>query len=277
MVRDEDDVIESVIRHMAKNVDAIVVADNMSTDLTRDILQVTQAVLGIPITILDDTEVGYTQSAKMTRLAGIAREQHNADWIVPFDADEIWYSPQERIADFLEARPANEMVVPANLYDHVCTGLDDPSVKDPVRRLEWRRDYSAPLPKVACRWRKDMVIGMGNHDVAYRDNVGTSEHRMAIRHFPYRSPEQIVRKVRNGAEAYAATKLPAHFGAHWRQWGAILNNQGPDAIIDLFHKWYWREHPGDSLDIDGELQPPLMRDPAPVFPTKPEEHEQHQD
>jgi hypothetical protein len=264
MVRDEDDVIESTLRHMATQVDYMLVANNRSVDGTEEtILALIDE--GLPIAFTQDDEVGYMQSEKMTRLAHLANDWIGADWIVPFDADEIWYSPWETVGFMLTHQDDGVDIVKANLFDHVCTALDDPDELDPVERIRWRRDYCAPLPKVACRYSSNLVIGMGNHE-AWNDqrkvHVGTQ--KLAIRHFPYRSVEQLIRKIRNGAEAYAATDLPENYGAHWRQWGVILDRDGPDAIEALFRKWYWREHPGVKMTIEGEVAPPLKFDPAPV-------------
>ena len=262
MVRDEADIISTVLRHMASQVDALVIADNRSVDGTADILQDARRSLGIPIKVVVDDDVGYQQSTKMTALAHRAHEEFLAEWVVPFDADEIWVAPEGNLSEFLEDRSDDENVVTADLYDHVATGHDDLNEVDPVKRIEWRRSYANPLPKVAARWDPRLVIGMGNHDI----RLGSSELHfgspLAIRHFPYRSPEQIVRKVRNGAEAYAATTLPEHYGAHWRQWGQILNEQGEEAIVELFRKWYWQRHPGQELTIEGETQPALIKSPA---------------
>ena len=263
MVRDEADIIEIVIRHMATQVDALVVADNRSVDGTSDILHDLISELPIPMRVITDDEVGYQQSRKMTALAVEAHEQFGAGWIVPFDADEIWYAPNGSISNHLASQPPTVNVVAANLFDHVASGLDDLEERNPVGRINWRRDYAAALPKVAARWHPSLKIGMGNHDVSFKQFAyNESPGRMAIRHFPYRSPEQIVRKIRNGAEAYAATDLPEHYGAHWRGWGAILESQGEDAIVELFRKWHWRENPSVRIRIDDETSGPLRFDPA---------------
>jgi glycosyltransferase involved in cell wall biosynthesis len=261
MVRDEEDVIETVLRHMATQVDEIIVADNRSVDGTAKIIDRLMSD-GLPIMYQFDPEVGYMQSEKTTRLAHVAGQELGATWIVPFDADEIWYSSWGRLGDFLRSMKGVD-IVQANLFDHVCTALDDPDEPDPVKRIGWRRDYCAPLPKVACRYDPNLIIGMGNHE-AWNDRRGlrTAQHKVAIRHFPYRSVDQIIRKIRNGAEAYAATDLPADYGAHWRQWGVILERDGEEAIAELFRKWYWREHPGVKISIDGEISMPLKFDPA---------------
>lgn len=264
MVRDEEDVIGATLRHMATQVDALLVADNRSTDRTAAILEIVAGEAKIPVEVIADREVGYMQSEKMTRLAHRSKEMFDADWIVPFDADEIWYSPWGTVAEFLEALPSGD-IVKANLYDHVCTGYDDPNETDPIARIQWRRSYAVPLQKVACRYAPDLIIGMGNHEAWYVSGPAEPAiQRLAIRHFPYRSPEQVVRKVRNGAEAYAATNLPDNYGAHWRQWGAILEHHGEAAIHDLFHKWYYRTEPDQHIVLDNESQGPLVCDPAPV-------------
>ena len=261
MVRDEADIIEHVIRHMATQVDAIIVADNLSTDGTDYILHDLIRDVPVPLQVYADDVVAYEQSKKMTALANMAHDQFGANWIVPFDADEIWYAPGQTIKQFL-SQVRNTATVECNLYDHVASAFDDDLQANPIARIQWRREYAAPLPKVACRWHPSMQIGMGNHDVAYKNQQAPWRQRMAIRHFPYRSPEQVIRKIRNGAQAYAATDLPDHYGAHWRGWGQILDLHGPGAIEELFRKWHWRENPDSVLIIDGEQQPPLRFDPA---------------
>jgi hypothetical protein len=246
---------------MATQVDWMIVADNRSVDGTHDIL--CRLADELPLVVQFDPEVGYMQSEKMTRLAHVAGKLFDADWIVPFDADEIWYSSWGRLGDFLEAQPDDVDIVEANLFDHVATAFDDPNEPDPVKRIRWRRDHCAELPKVACRYSPNLVIGMGNHEAWYTDHAPrTGVQRLAVRHFPYRSAAQVIRKIRNGAEAYAATDLDPKYGAHWRQWGQFLERDGEEAIEALFRKWHWRDSPDIKISIDGEISMPLRLDPA---------------
>jgi len=261
MVRDEADIIEHTLWHMATQVDFLYVSDNRSVDGTSDILEDLRRKLPVPLTIQRDETVAYEQSKKMTALAQWATFETRCDWIVPFDADEIWYSQNGSISRFLDGFH-NMHIVEASLFDHVATSLDQPTDTNPVSRMMWRRGFAAPLPKVAVRSHSSLRIGMGNHDASYKVEARTSGHRLAIRHFPYRSPEQVVQKIRNGAEAYKASELPKHYGAHWRGWGRILDEQGEQAIVDLFHKWHWRQDPQVHIDIDGDYSPPLRFDPA---------------
>lgn len=248
MVRDEADIIDATVRHMIRQVDHVIVADNLSVDSTRDILN------SLKCEVLDDPDPAYRQSEKMSDLARYAAKTYNADWIVPFDADEWWYSPSGRIADVLEAVAPQWLVASAVLYDHVATGKDK-DYEDPVDRIRWRRICPGAMPKVACRWREDLVIEQGNHSARYEGGATILPGQLVVRHFPYRSAEQFVRKARNGAQAYAASDLPPDIGAHWRQYGAIAEAHGDDACADIFRQWFWYAEP--------EQNPDLIFDPAP--------------
>lgn len=257
MVRDEADIIGTVVAHMQSQVDHVIVADNGSTDGTREILE------GLGVEIIDDPEIGYYQSRKMSALAQRAIEA-GADWIVPFDADEVWSAKGGTISEALALMPDEAHMAEAALFDHVATGAD-PEADNPVSSMPWRRTAQAPLRKVAVRALPGVVIEQGNHGAKF---PGVS-HPLAVsgwlevRHFPYRSARQFIRKAKNGAEAYAATDLPESAGGHWRGYGRILAEQGEAACASVFIKWFFRDDPTQPIEIEGERQPPLIYDPAP--------------
>lgn len=235
MVKDEADIVASTVGHLLTQVDHVIVADNGSTDGTREILA------ELDVEVIDDPDPAYYQSAKMTRLAHLAADQ-GAEWVVPADADEVWSCPVDHdIATHLRGLGPQWLVVAADLYDHVATGID-PDEVDPVKRIGWRRTEPAPLRKVACRTRSDLVIAQGNHGASYNGGA-TIRTGLQVRHFPYRSAEQFVSKARNGAAAYAATDLPFSEGQHWRQYGALLDAHGPEVLHDVFRQWFWVADP----------------------------------
>ena len=202
MVRDEADIIETAVRHhLAEGCDRVIVADNLSTDGTRTILD--RLAETLPVTVVDDPEKGYYQARKMTRLARQALEA-GADWVVPFDADEFFYSDSGRLADVLEAAPPEMGVLVCEGWDHVGEGLSP-----------WRRRDPQQFPKVVFRADPNAELAMGNHSVAHPGQVGSGPVR--YRHHQYRSLDQMARKVRQGADAYAASDLPESEGAHWRE------------------------------------------------------------
>lgn len=252
MVRDEADIITATVGHMLGQVDEVIVADNGSVDGTRDLLA------DLPVAVIDDPDPAYYQSKKMTALAHLAGEK-GATWVVPFDADEIWYSPfHDRLADLVAGLAPQWLTAGADLYDHVATAIDgdDPN---PVTRLGHRRCEPAPLRKVACRVRDDMVIEQGNHAATYTGGTTVFTDHLVVRHFPYRSPDQFVRKALNGLEAYRATDLPDDVGAHWRGYGQIIEQSGPQAGHDIFYEWFHEEDPQAAG---------LIFDPAPCRPSQ---------
>ena len=255
MCKDEADVAGGMLRHLADEVDHIIVADNGSTDGTRDILSDLRAQL--PLTVLDDPEPAYLQSRKMSYLADLAAREHGATWIVPTDFDEIWYARGGRLREVLPALPPANVAL-AQLTNHFATAID-PDETDPFRRLGWRQADPAPLAKVAFRWEPRAVIHQGNHGVTLPS--GQEElWALEIRHFPYRSAEQFVRKAVNGAAAYRATDLPPSEGAHWRAYGEIYDRLGPEGLANVFRSHFWFLSPTDSG---------LVHDPAPYCRWRP--------
>lgn len=247
MVRDEADVIAGTLRHMADEVDQLIVADNGSTDGTRDILDA--LVRELPLTVLDDPEPAYYQSRKMTVLAELAAGE-GATWIVPFDADELWYGPR-RVAQVLAESDCT--IARAALYNHLATAVDGVH-SDPFRSMVWRQREPGPLPKVAFRWQSGAVIHQGNHGVTLP--VAVAKPLLEIRHFPARSAQQFTRKGLNGAAAYKHTDLPATEGAHWRAYGQLVDAHGEGVLGDVFREHWWYLSPVDAG---------LIHDPAPYL------------
>lgn len=265
MCKDEADVIETTLRHMLTQVDAVVVSDNMSTDGTIKILERLAEEYGMDrFELWSDPETAYYQSKKMTRLAHSAHTTYGADWIVPFDADEIWYSSfAPALKDRLAALGEQWQVVQADLYDHVPTSLDNTNQTDVMRRLTWRSAGKLDLPKVACRWRSDLVIDYGNHRAFYDESGCTVSHdRFVVRHFPYRSPSQFISKIRNGYAAYQAAPELEAYGGHWKSYGQMLETQGPDVVLDnVFYRFFYDQDPANSAR---QGRRPLVDDPAPI-------------
>jgi len=239
MVRDEADIIEYTITHLlAEGVDRVIVADNLSTDETRNILDALASEY--PVTVVDDLEPGYWQSRKMTALAHMAGEQ-GADWVIPFDADELVYSPHGTLATVLAAAMAPIQWVVT--YEHVPTDDDNETEANPCRRIGHRRAAPKPFMKVAFRYDPSVRIWQGNHQV---DRPGPATRGLLeIREFQYRTLEQMARKVRNGKAAYDATTMAVTEGSHWRQMGAWDD--------DELERW-WKEYRSQ----------PVVFDPAPV-------------
>lgn len=247
MVKDEADVIEHTIKRMLREVDGIVVADNGSTDGTLEILK----AIGGEVTVLEDDEVGYYQSRKMTALARYVGHRHNAEWVIPFDADEVWFAHAGPIRDVLAGVEDDVAVIAAPVFNHYATALDDESDGNPLSRLQWREPGQLSLPKCMCRAKLRPTIAQGNHTIHFPTRVQTD--LVEVRHFPYRSPDQFVSKAVNGERAYAATDLDRSVGQHWREYGENIRDNGREAGEAWFREYFFYERPADKL----------VHDPAP--------------
>lgn len=246
MWKDEADIARSNIEHLlAESVDHLIVADNLSTDGTTEILRSYESQ-GVLTYVLDE-EVAYYQHTKMDRLAHMAGAM-GATWVLPIDADEIWIGQQGTIAESLAT--AVEDVQWVEGFYHI-PHSDDPNDTDPVKRMIHRRaGRDCPQSKVCFRYHRAAQLHMGNHNVDYpgsstsHDDPRRGRGLVAFREFQYRSFEHFVRKVRNGKKAYDASDLPESCGIHWRQLGAMTDEE-------LEAEW------------DAYLKTPTEVDPAP--------------
>lgn len=226
MVKNEADIIDSVVRHMLdQDIDRILIVDNGSTDGTYEMLK--ELSRELPISVGRDREPGYYQAHKMTALASRARRA-GAEWVVPFDADEFWFAPGTTVGAYL--RSSGVTRVQAAIHNAF------PTAENPrLSGLEGELRLDVPphlMRKVASRTSPFLWIGMGNH-TAMRSGSGL-EDRLRILHLPWRSQEQLTRKVRQGAAAYAASSLKG-VGGHWITQGA-LSDDGLQEVWDRLLK-----------------------------------------
>ena len=209
-VRNEADIIELTVRHIiSEGIDYLIIADNLSHDGTREILE--GLAQELPITVVDDLDPAHRQSEKMTALAEQA-VAGGADWIVPIDADEIWRSRNGTVRDAIEGTSSNIIVAP--VFDH----HPRPTMRGGsiIERMPWNR--TTQYAKVAYRWHPGAVITDGNHWVKSLPREPDRE-RLLIDHYPFRSWPQFRRKMRQGAAALALTDLPHKTGSVWREIG----------------------------------------------------------
>lgn len=248
--KNEPDVIEATVGRMLTQVDHVIAADG-SDDGTWELLE------RMPVTLIRDDTPTYEQPQQMTALAHRAREM-GAEWIVPFDADEVWFGLGGRLADVLMGLPNEVLIAETYLFNHVVTALDDAADGDPVSRIQWRRPEPVALRKVAVRARRDLQIHFGQHAASFDevDRPRRVADVLEVRHFPYRAAAQLIAKISVGGPPLAASGLPESTGAHWRAFHESLERDGEQALIDWFNTW--------AYSADPHNDPELVHDPCPL-------------
>lgn len=257
LVKDEADIIEATLRHLATQVDEIIVSDNGSTDGTEVILG--EIELSVPLLVSRDEEAGHYQGRKMTALAGEALRRGHT-WAICHDADEVWYSPDGRpIKEFLQGLGPEVSSVRALIWNHFPTTSDPWREQNPLKRIVWRQPAHAPAQfgKVVVKLRHGLLITEGNHG-AFTPGIGVEGGGLELRHFSWRDEEQYVRKIANGYWALKATDLPESTGLHWRMHGEPFKGDWEDRVRATFAEHYF--YTGDPLAAGLELSPAPVRD-----------------
>ncbi|MEB3318889.1 MAG: glycosyltransferase family 2 protein [Cyanobacteriota bacterium] len=226
LCRDEADVVEEMLAfHLSHGVDMIVATDNRSTDATRSLLERHQRAGRL--FLLDEPSLTHDQAPWVTRMARIAVDRFEADWVINADADEFWWPlrgnlkealagvcPADQVlriqrTNFLPPDPAAEVTLP--FYESMT-----------LRERQSLNSLGHPLPAKVCHRGLPLVsVDDGNHGVRLEGQplpaIPFSE--IEILHFPVRSPSQFERKIRQGAEALERNPRTAGtgIGATWRQ------------------------------------------------------------
>lgn len=226
MVRDEADIIESMIRfHLAQGVDIVIVTDNGSVDGTAEILE--EFERAGKIDLRHDPVQRKQQGETVTQMARDAYTKHNADWVLNADADEFWapVDPKLTLHDVFDdidtaiqafVVPVIDMTGPAA---HSGTGLQRLIYRDnrSLAQLNAVGLIAHSTHDAAHVGNAEVVVSQGNHFVSLESLGAPSQgNRIEVRHYPWRSWDQYKRKVESAGRAYESqTTLkpsPNHHG-----------------------------------------------------------------
>ncbi|MGV1035871.1 MAG: glycosyltransferase family 2 protein [Candidatus Nanopelagicales bacterium] len=225
MVRDEADIIAAMIEHhLAQGVDLIIATDNASVDGTTEILASYEEA-GV-LELHHDPVHRKQQHAVVTNMARRAFADHGADWVLNADADEFWFATDRliRLVDALAKLPAEADAVTVPVVNLVGAPAYSGSG---VGRLMWRDQrsieelltvglFAHPTSDTFHRGREDVTVAQGNHFVIANESIQIDSEAIEVLHLPWRSYEQLERKVVNAGQAYAANPdlqpSPNHHG-----------------------------------------------------------------
>lgn len=202
MVKNEQDVIESFVRHALTFADKILIRDHMSSDKTGFILDKLVAE-GLPLAVSTEKNPAHIQARVLTALFRQALAE-GADLVLPLDADEflVGNTPQT------SPRKVLQKLDTAKVY-HLPWRLYAPQKwTDKVFLLYqplWRSDSIAPGGKMIVGRNgvtAEDAVAEGNHNIIRQTAPGAMVHLpkedaegIHIAHFYWRSPEQHATKV----------------------------------------------------------------------------------
>jgi hypothetical protein len=250
MVRDEEDVLaDNLDYHLGQGVDLVLVVDHGSSDATPEILAEYERTGHLRSYRVE--ERAYRQSARITELLRIAREEHQADWVIHGDADEFWMPAVGTLRDVFAAVPDRYGYLVVDRHDFVPTRDEDGPFH---QRMIVRHARSLNLrgyrldPKVAQRPAAACAVAAGNHtlidpQLPPAPDIGAVE----ILHFEMRGYQQFERKVlRNGEGHEAETDREPSVGIdQLTQLAAYRRGELPD---------YWRARLPDPEELEQQVE-----------------------
>lgn len=190
MIKDESDIIEDFVRHNLHFLDAMVILDNGSKDGSRQILQRLMAE-GLPLCVVDDYQVAYLQSEKMTELYRRVATSMFPDFILPLDADEfIQANSVEDFQEILYSIPKRSV----GLYKWKTYVPHLDSFPRHIGEFKYRRkngflERTKVIIRCDGKVDPDLSIDRGNHNVKRRGRVVSSIllEEIWLAHFVVRS------------------------------------------------------------------------------------------
>lgn len=209
VVRDEVDVIEASVRHALRVLcDRVLVLDNGSADGTWEVL--TRLARTLPLKAIRD-DGPFDQSSMMT---GLLHEASTAQvaWVVPFDADEFWWSPGSSPRAALDAVPEHVGVLTCPVKNFVARRSERELSPTSLLSMGYRAlgawadrtdviDGQAGFvelrypPKVLLRPCLSATIGPGQHEVRGHGREGRSGEWLTCLHAPLRSFAHLQRRA----------------------------------------------------------------------------------
>lgn len=242
MVKDEIDIIEYNIEYLqTQNIDHFYIANNLSTDGTKELL-LKLADKYNNITVIDDNEFAYYQSDKMNSWC-IECFKQGADIVIPVDADEVWYSIDNTKTLGQILKEVDGDIFVAKSTDYIPT-FNDVKVDNPILSMVYRKKNSNSFSAVAFKNYSGFYLEMGNHDVINHKGKRVYD-LIGIRHYQYRSYEQFSKKVENGKKVYDDTTFPTFIGSHWRKLGSLTETEK----IEWWNNYISQEVEYDPINV----------------------------
>jgi len=198
VVKNEADVIGHSLNEAAKWSDRIFVFDNGSTDRTWELVQSMASNVVVP---WKQDGRAFTDALRAEVFAQFRHEARDGDWWCRLDADEFYFAdPHEFLADV----PKRHHVVWGLAVEYYLTrnDVDRLDFTVPIERLLPEIHHYRAINSEARFFRYRRRLAWPTENASWPRHMGiVHPRRIPFRHYQYRTPEQIRRRLATRREA----------------------------------------------------------------------------
>jgi hypothetical protein len=283
-LKNEADVVAQALTAAAEWCDHIYVLDNGSTDGTWEIVEdLAETIPAIVPWKIDDKP--FTDSLRAEIFDHFRSAAGPDDWWCEQDADEF-YVDDPRV--FLRKVPKQYSVVWAATFSYYFTDRDAALFADEPERYADDVPVESKIRYYLNHWSEprffrhsDEIIWRGGGFPPWVHSEPVYPVRIWLKHFPYRSPAQIGRRLADRSDAVAAGHFSHEAIADWGE--AIASVRSTRALVERTGVQYasasWEDRivPAASLDFDAHdcrlvmnesLMPPIPDRTGPLHRTR---------
>jgi len=254
MVRNEIDVIEFCIEHhLSQGLDYIFICDNGSTDGTLEYLR--EKSNNDSRVFLYEDSGQFHQQKIINHLSGMAYK-NGCDWVVPFDADELWFSDNTLKLDLQKVEKSSVRI---KLKDFIQNKNVTSPTEDTYISVKWRLPENSEkfnledivlgnrsmienpsFYKYIIKTSNALNIAPGAHSFFGQDNDFYEGEEFNVYHIPIRSYQALVLKAEQGQRLIDAG-YPSDHGWHVQRYANLyrtgyladewFNNSEVDGLI----------------------------------------------
>ena len=234
LIKNERDIIEQTLRSAAKWCDYIYVLDNGSDDGTWELVQELSRELPAVRPFKRDPKPFFDNIRDEIFIAHADRARRD-DWWCVLDADEFYIDDPRA---FLEATPSSARAVWPLMYNYLFTDRD-------LERYRERPELYADDVPIEERLRHYMVADYAElrffrHSpllkrIPVRGYYPIHAERIRVKHFAYRSPDQIAKRLDTRREAMRRGDFVHEKRSNWQPDG--LAAPGPALESDIPSSW----------------------------------------
>ena len=241
-IRNEEDISEFCLHHfLQQGVDFILVENNASTDNTLEII--TKMSKDDDRIVIYNNEGEYHSSEALSFLAEEAR-QLGCEWVIPFDADELWGSANGLGSDLKNIDPKYaaiefrfENFVQNKKYDkdNILSTMNYkvPSFANDIDIIQNRRSWieAGPVIKFLVRTYDGIQIPAGSHTYSRSHMPYFFSEDFFAYHLPMRSYANLITRAENGKRLIDAGYDPG-FGWQNQRFYSIMKENMLDKEFD---------------------------------------------